>query len=76
MLRSLDPARQLVFYRPQAIPVELPPFQIPNDSIRLDQPRESSDGSTLYASISWQNPLGYDDADIYGYEQPTTYPIR
>lgn len=26
--------------------------------------------------VSWHNPRGYDDSDIYGYEQPIAYPIR
>uniref|UniRef100_A0A1I7SJ50 Fibronectin type-III domain-containing protein n=1 Tax=Bursaphelenchus xylophilus TaxID=6326 RepID=A0A1I7SJ50_BURXY len=43
--------------------------------IHLDPPRQSSDNQSIHAFVTWQNPLGYDDADIYGYEQPVAYPI-
>ncbi|KAI6237878.1 hypothetical protein M3Y95_00311000 [Aphelenchoides besseyi] len=76
VLRSTDPALQLVVFRPRAIPVSLPRFVVPADSIRLDTPRQSSDDQSLHVFVSWHNPRGYDDADVYGYEKPIAYPIR
>ena len=49
---------------------------IPKFKIRLDPPRQSSDEQSLHVFVSWQNPHGYDDSDIYGYESPVAYPIR
>ncbi|KAI6230018.1 hypothetical protein M3Y99_01110200 [Aphelenchoides fujianensis] len=76
VLRSTDPALQLVVFRPRAIPVALPRFVVPPESIRLDTPRQSSDDQSLHVFVSWHNPRGYDDADVYGYEQPIAFPIR
>uniref|UniRef100_A0A915ED87 Fibronectin type-III domain-containing protein n=1 Tax=Ditylenchus dipsaci TaxID=166011 RepID=A0A915ED87_9BILA len=76
VLRSTDPSQQLAVFRPKPIPVRFPPFIVPQESIRLDQPKQSSDEQSVHVSISWHNPPGYDDSDIYGYESPITYPIR
>ena len=76
VLRSTDPALQLVVFRPRAIPVALPRFVVPPETIRLDTPRQSADNTQLHVVVSWRNPRGYDDADVYGYEQPVAYPLR
>ncbi|CAD5223310.1 unnamed protein product [Bursaphelenchus okinawaensis] len=75
VLRSTDPSLQFVTFRPRAIPVVLPKFEVPPESIHLDPPRQSQDNQSIHAFVTWQNPLGYDDADVYGYEQPVAYPI-
>uniref|UniRef100_A0A914Q5Z8 Fibronectin type-III domain-containing protein n=1 Tax=Panagrolaimus davidi TaxID=227884 RepID=A0A914Q5Z8_9BILA len=76
VVRSTDPINQLVVFQPRAIPVELPNFSIPTEMIRLDPPRQSSDGQSLHVFVSWQIPQGYFDSDIIGYESPVAYPIR
>ncbi|KAI1728093.1 hypothetical protein DdX_00247 [Ditylenchus destructor] len=76
VLRSTDPSEQLAVFRPKHIPVQFPAFTVPQESIRLDQPKQSSDEQSIHVSISWHNPPGYEDSDIYGYESPIAYPIR
>uniref|UniRef100_A0AC34R6E1 Fibronectin type-III domain-containing protein n=1 Tax=Panagrolaimus sp. JU765 TaxID=591449 RepID=A0AC34R6E1_9BILA len=76
VLRSTDPAHQLVAFHPRAIPVNLPSFSVGQEMIHLDPPRQSNDDQSLNIVISWPNPRGYFDADIYGYESPVAYPIR
>uniref|UniRef100_A0A1I8B9F4 EGF-like domain-containing protein n=1 Tax=Meloidogyne hapla TaxID=6305 RepID=A0A1I8B9F4_MELHA len=75
VLRSTDPRMNLIIFRGRQIPVEFPPFVIAEETILLDRPKQSNDGQTLHASISWQNPFGYEETDIYGYSPPTAYPI-
>uniref|UniRef100_A0A183BVU5 Fibronectin type-III domain-containing protein n=1 Tax=Globodera pallida TaxID=36090 RepID=A0A183BVU5_GLOPA len=76
VLRSTDTAQQLTVFRPKSIPPQLPSFTVPKESIQLDQPKQSKDKRTVHLSVSWQNPFGYDDVDVYGYSPPTAYPIR
>uniref|UniRef100_A0A7E4ZZ57 Fibronectin type-III domain-containing protein n=1 Tax=Panagrellus redivivus TaxID=6233 RepID=A0A7E4ZZ57_PANRE len=76
VLRSNDPSNELVAFLPRAIPVKLPAFNFSQEMIRLDQPKQSFDEETLHIFVSWPNPPGYSDADIYGYESPVAYPIR
>uniref|UniRef100_A0A914Y846 Fibronectin type-III domain-containing protein n=1 Tax=Panagrolaimus superbus TaxID=310955 RepID=A0A914Y846_9BILA len=76
VVRSTDPRNQLIVFQPRAIPVELPNFAVPSEMIRLDPPRQSSDGQSLHVFVSWQIPQGYFDSDIIGYESPVAYPIR
>uniref|UniRef100_A0A914H5F7 Fibronectin type-III domain-containing protein n=1 Tax=Globodera rostochiensis TaxID=31243 RepID=A0A914H5F7_GLORO len=76
VIRSTDTAQQLTVFRPKSIPPQLPPFTVPKESIQLDQPKQSKDKRMVHLSVSWQNPFGYDDVDVYGYSPPTAYPIR
>jgi hypothetical protein len=44
--------------------------------IRLNDPKETADKRGVEVSVSWSHPQGYEDADIYGYDAPSAYPIR
>ncbi|VDP12168.1 unnamed protein product [Onchocerca flexuosa] len=76
ILKTDDQDRWFIVYRPRVIPVDLPTFAITPDEIRTALPVYNAEDSTVVVYISWENPIGYTDADIYGYEGPAIYPIQ
>lgn len=44
--------------------------------IQTAPPIYNADDDTVVVYISWENPTGYTDADIYGYEGPAIYPVQ
>ncbi|KAL3984856.1 hypothetical protein ACH3XW_36220 [Acanthocheilonema viteae] len=76
ILKTADQDRWLIVYRPRAIPVDLPTFAITPDKIQTALPVYNADDDTVVVYISWENPIGYTDADIYGYEGPAIYPVQ
>lgn len=44
--------------------------------IHTESPRYNTDDDTVTVYISWRNPVGFIDDDIYGYENPAIYPIH
>ncbi|VDM91806.1 unnamed protein product [Litomosoides sigmodontis] len=71
-----DQYHWFIVYRPRAIPVDLPTFAITADKIHTTTPVYNADDDTIVVYISWENPTGYTDADIYGYEGPAIYPVQ
>ncbi|VDD90689.1 unnamed protein product, partial [Enterobius vermicularis] len=67
---------QLIVYRSRAVPMELPPFSLQPDQIKMEQIVYNKDNRTINVYINWKNPRGYTDSDIYGYESPAVYPIQ
>ncbi|KAM3717552.1 Interphotoreceptor matrix proteoglycan [Dirofilaria immitis] len=76
ILKSEDRDRWLIVYRPRIIPVDLPKFVITPDKIRTALPTYNADDDKIVVYISWENPIGYVDEDIYGYEGPAIYPVQ
>ncbi|VDK66706.1 unnamed protein product [Onchocerca ochengi] len=76
ILKTDDQDRWFIVYRPRVIPVDLPTFAITPDKIRTALPVYNAEDSTIVVYISWENPIGYTDADVYGYEGPAIYPIQ
>ncbi|VDM99004.1 unnamed protein product [Thelazia callipaeda] len=66
----------LIVYRPRAIPVNLPVFAIAPSKIQTSLPFYDSEYGTIIVYVSWENPTGYTNADIYGYESPAIYPLQ
>ncbi|VDM14372.1 unnamed protein product [Wuchereria bancrofti] len=66
----------MIVYRPRIIPVDLPTFAITPDKIQTVPPVYNADDGTVVVYISWENPTGYTDEDIYGYEGPAIYPVQ
>uniref|UniRef100_A0AAF5PVB2 Fibronectin type-III domain-containing protein n=2 Tax=Wuchereria bancrofti TaxID=6293 RepID=A0AAF5PVB2_WUCBA len=76
ILKNEDIDRWLIVYRPRIIPVDLPTFAITPDKIQTVPPVYNADDGTVVVYISWENPTGYTDEDIYGYEGPAIYPVQ
>ncbi|EFO21162.1 hypothetical protein LOAG_07327 [Loa loa] len=76
ILKNEEADRWLLVYRPRVIPVDLPTFAITPDKIQTASPKYNADDDTVVVYISWENPTGYTDADIYGYEGPAIYPLQ
>uniref|UniRef100_A0A0R3S1K0 Fibronectin type-III domain-containing protein n=1 Tax=Elaeophora elaphi TaxID=1147741 RepID=A0A0R3S1K0_9BILA len=76
ILKTEDKDRSLIVYRPRAIAVDLPTFAITPDKIQTASPIYNEEDGTVVVYISWENPTGYMDADIYGYEGPAIYPVQ
>ncbi|PAV68827.1 hypothetical protein WR25_03550 isoform D [Diploscapter pachys] len=78
VIRSSDPDQLFLVFRPRAIPVNLPPFVLGSQQMTVDVATASADTSsnTIKLYVKWTLPKGYIDADVYGYESPSLYPIQ
>ncbi|CAB3397668.1 unnamed protein product [Caenorhabditis bovis] len=77
VLRSSDPSQLFAIIRPQAIPVQLPPFVLKQEQIKVELPRMvNATANHIKMFVKWTVPFGYSDGDIYGYESPSLYPIQ
>ncbi|CAG9531191.1 unnamed protein product [Cercopithifilaria johnstoni] len=76
ILKNEKHDRWLIVYRPRIIPVDLPTFAITPDKIQTELPIYNANDDAVVVYISWENPIGYTDADIYGYESPAVYPVQ